>query len=201
MNTITFRKLLEKTWKGLRLLGIVFCFVVVSLLGTFAAYSSQPSAEAANIISGLRNLKAAVMIYQADHPDTVSSLPENENHVALISIYMDNPDKVLTGNYLFRVVNGAGWVGFNLGRKPSVEWFGYKFGGRTSKDTYEKLEGKAKSTGLLGSPTMSEPPASFDDGHLYKSSDEAVWMFYGEFKPKSEDVAPEANIQAQEVKP
>jgi hypothetical protein len=157
----------EATPKGSGLRGIIFCLVVVFLFWSFAMLSASHScystpAEAANIISELRNLKGAVMMYKRDNLDTFSNLLENENYLTLLLPYMDYPKKYSTETYAFRIVNGRGWVGYSLDRK--------------SNDLLEKLEGKAKSTGLFGSPSLEEPLASVNTDHFYKSSDGAVWL-------------------------
>jgi hypothetical protein len=158
----------EKASKGGCLLKIVLCFVVVLLLWTLAAMSSHTCAsapsEAANIVSELRNLKAATMMYYADHIDTFSSLSGSENHLALLLPYTDKPEKEWWNSFAFRVVNGIRWVGYKLDKKSSQE-------------TSERLENRAKSTGLLGSPSIDEPPASTSAEHLYKKTDGAVWLF------------------------
>jgi hypothetical protein len=157
----------EKTPKGNSLLEVVFCLVIMFLLGPYLSPNSSvgptSSSEAANIISALRDFKAAVRMYDAEHPDAFSSLSRNENHLALLLDYVDNPEKASDNTYAFRVVDSVGWVGYNLDKKSSGELL-------------EKLEGKAKSAGLLGSPSIDELPASSDVAHLYKKNDGAVWL-------------------------
>jgi hypothetical protein len=79
--------------------------------------------------------------------------------------YTDNPERYSRTNnsFAFRIVDGVGWVGYNLGTKPSDE-------------LSEKFEGRAKSIGLLGSLSIDEPPTSFGDGYHYKKNDGAVWI-------------------------
>jgi hypothetical protein len=162
------RNLSEKTPKGNSLLEVVFCFVIIFLLGPYLSPNSSSgptsSSAASNIISELRNLKAATRMYDAEHPDTFSSLSRNENHLALLLNYMDNPEKEWWDSFAFHVVDNVGWVGYNLDKKSPQE-------------TLERLEGRAKSTGLLGSPSIDEPPASTGVEHLYKKTDGAVWLF------------------------
>jgi hypothetical protein len=164
---IASRDLPEEKRRGF-LFGIALCCIPLFLLLIFVTLSpsgcASASPEAANIISELRNLKAAAMMYRKDHPDALSSLSENENHITLLLPYFDNPEKYSEkhGSYVYRIENGAGWAGYNVSDRTS--------------GLREKLEGKAQSTGLFGSLSVDEPPASCDITHIYKKDAKAVWL-------------------------
>jgi hypothetical protein len=166
------RNLPEKTRKGGFFFRIVFCCIAFFLFWSLIVVSSPSCpgpAEASNIISELRNLKAAAMMYKADHLDTFSSLSENENHLALLFPYFDNLEKYSSpADYRFalRVVSGVVWAGCNVGN--------------ATPELRKKLEMRAQSTGLFGSLSIDTPPASCDVGHRYASDAKAVWLF-GQF--------------------
>jgi type II secretory pathway pseudopilin PulG len=148
--------------------------IVIVIIGILAAAmllsssSATASAEAANIISELRNLKAASMMFFADSMDAVNSGAANGaiNTVGsaktLLGRYMDNPEK-LSNLYLFRqttVSGGRKWfVGFNLANGSS--------------ELKEKLQGKAASTGLLGSAATNTAPGLTT---AYAITHSVIWM-------------------------
>jgi hypothetical protein len=160
------RDVSKKTWREGFFFGILFCCIALFLFCLWIMQTSPRfsiAAEAANIIGELRNLKAAAFAYKEDHPDALSSLSEGGKHIALLLHYLDNPEKVRERtSYTFRVANGVWWVGYNVDKETS--------------ELREKLEGKAQSVGLFGSPSIDEPPASYDVGHLYKKDAEAIWL-------------------------
>jgi hypothetical protein len=156
----------EKRGNGCFPFGILLCLVAVFFYWVLMEASpggcATSSAEAANIVTDLRNLKAAAIMYYAEHLDTFSSLPEKKNHLDPLLNYVDNPEKERWNSCAFHVVDNVGWVGYDLAKR--------------SRELFGKLEGKAQSIGLFGSPSIDEPPASVDVGHLYKRNDGAVWI-------------------------
>jgi hypothetical protein len=95
------------------------------------------AADASVIISDLRSMKAAVMMFYASSMDDALSITLN---AAYLKPYMDNPGKYDGGEYLLHetLPNNKWWVGYDLDAA------------RRSKTVKDKLEGKARSVGLLG---------------------------------------------------
>jgi hypothetical protein len=146
-----------------------FLMLALFVAGNFLLRStsaSQPPADASNIVLELRSMKAVALMYKTERNDDLSDLSESENHVAVFAPYVDNPSKYTNPNTVcsFRVINGVGWVGYSLDRA------------KKTRDTYEKLAGRAATTGLLKSPTIDVPPASDDVTHRYTEDANAVWI-------------------------
>ncbi|MDR2528773.1 MAG: hypothetical protein LBD04_07140 [Synergistaceae bacterium] len=130
------------------------------------------STEASNVVSQLRNLKAASMMFYADSMDVINS--ENANNAinaagsvkTLLGRYMDNPE-MLSDLYLFRTTTYS-----DLGRK----WFvGYNLS-QVTAGVKEKLAGKAKSLGLYSGTTANTPPAGLGVKDVFTTAGPSVWM-------------------------
>ncbi|MDR1376162.1 MAG: prepilin-type N-terminal cleavage/methylation domain-containing protein [Synergistaceae bacterium] len=161
-----------KKREAFTLVELLIVIVIIGILASsmmLSSTSATASAEVASIISELRNMKAATMMFYADSTDSVNDgtasailASGGQDALNLLKRYMDNPEK-LTGNYRFvqREIAGAG-----------KKWFvGFVVSGNTT-DVKERLQGKAASTGLLGS-TATNAPA---DLSAYEKSHNAVWM-------------------------
>lgn len=173
-----------KMKKTLRSVGkpAVFLVVFSAMLFTFSFSSAamSPPAYASNIVSDLRNCKAAAFMYLEDHSqDITPKLIPNVNNIALLHPYVDNPGRYAPDQYAFCVTNNVVWVGFNIQMyakvlAPSI-WA--RLLGETPDPVEEKLESRSVTVGLLSSSSLEIPPVSNDSAHSYKKGDGAVWLF------------------------
>lgn len=136
-----------------------------------AMEASKPDeTEASNIISQLRNLKAASMMFYSDSMDVINSGDANSainaagSAKTLLGRYLDNPKK-LSDLYLFRTTTYS-----DLSRK----WFvGYNL---SQADVKEELAGKAKSRGLYSGATADTPPAGIGAADIFTTTGSSVWI-------------------------
>ncbi|MDR2527932.1 MAG: prepilin-type N-terminal cleavage/methylation domain-containing protein [Synergistaceae bacterium] len=164
-----------KARKGFTLVELLIVIVIIGILASsmlLSSSSATASAEASNIVSELRSLKAATMMFYSDSMDTVNSGGANTvindpgSAKALLGKYMDNPEK-LSGLYLFKSTEIAG-----VGRK----WFvGYNLSSVTG-EVREKLAGKAKSTGLYSGAGSTQEPSSIAAANIFTSAGVSVWV-------------------------
>lgn len=161
--------------------GILLVLVLVLSASIAHATSATASAVASNIVSELRNCKAATAMYLADSltsPDVFPNPVPNVNNFDRIRPYLDNAEKVTSDRFMFYVVGDVWWVGIKLG--PGSFWadfWGYGTGPwNLTKNDREKLENRAKTVGLYGTSDPTVPPVSNDLAGLYKKQDVAVWM-------------------------
>ncbi|MDR2528032.1 MAG: hypothetical protein LBD04_03300 [Synergistaceae bacterium] len=134
--------------------------------------SALNAAEASNIVSELRNLKAASMMFYSDSMDVIdsgnadSAINAAGSAKTLLGKYMDNPER-LSDLYLFRTTTYS-----DLGRK----WFvGYNLS-QVTADVKEKLAGKAKSAGLYSGTAANTPPAGLGAEDVFTTAGPSVWM-------------------------
>ena len=162
-----------KARKGFTLVELLIVIVIIGILAAamlLSSSSATASAEATNIVSELRNLKAASMMFFADSMDVVNTggaqtaINTTGSAKTLLGKYMDNPEK-LSDLYMFAATTSAG---------STMKWFvGYNLGNVTS-EVKEKLAGKAKSTGLLPGASSTGTPSSLSN--YFVASDASVWM-------------------------
>jgi prepilin-type N-terminal cleavage/methylation domain-containing protein len=163
-----------KTRKGFTLVELLIVIVIIGILASsmlLSSSSATASAEATNIISELRNLKAATMMLFADSMDeanagtldTFVTASASSAAYTFLGKYMDNPEKLST-LYWFKIGTSSGskkwYVGFNLSAVTS--------------EVKEKLQGKAKGTGLYGSAN-SNGPTDLSSNGIY-DGEAFVWM-------------------------
>lgn len=105
--------------------------------------TDQDSVEASNIVSDLRNLKAAALMFYADNLEKGDANLEklinaDDSATSLLAVYTDHPEK-FGAEYRFKVVASGSkklWVvGMDIAQKPE----GVK----------NKLQDRAKTVGLL----------------------------------------------------
>jgi general secretion pathway protein G len=161
--------------KGFTLVELLIVIVIIGILASsmmLSSSSATASAEAANIISELRSLKAATIMFFADSMDAVNNGTANTeinkplSAKTLLGKYMDNPEK-LSALYLFRQTNvssyGKRWfVGFDLQNG--------------SAELKEKLHSKAASTGLFGTNGPTTTPPDTTAANTFTISHGTVWM-------------------------
>ena len=148
-----------KVHKGFTLVELMIVIVIIGILAVALLLSGSAAtaeAEAANIISDLRSLKAAAVAMYADSIDIVINdyALNTVGSLALLKPYMSNPDKILNnGPYEFfkTTIAGVGvkwWVVYDLDRS------------NVTKKVEVKLAAKADSVGLYfasGGGTVYRP--------------------------------------------
>ena len=176
--------------KGFTLVELLIVIVVIGVLSAMMMLSSTEavsSAKASNIISGLRNMKPAILSWYADNIDRVQKdgdtykielngtplqvssgfLAKSEGQAEILK-YLSNSDSISLKHRGNINNNGAG-VGCYaiIPANKSAKWYiCYNIG----KDTKvrEKLKSRATSVGLLG---VTDPSAGVDAGLTEKTYD------------------------------
>jgi general secretion pathway protein G len=173
MKEPTFKEelIMVKVRKGFTLVELLIVIVIIGILAAamlLSSGSATAAAEATNVISELRNLKAASMMLYADSMDDVgtTTFRSDINGGTLktfLGKYMDNPEK-LSANYLLKITQLGG----------GIKWFvGYDLtGAAVTDEVKEKLRGRAKSVGLLAGANNTGP----DDLTTAYTSGRYVWM-------------------------
>jgi len=159
------KKVLKKR-TGFTLVELLIVIIIIGILAgamLLVAGSGTDKAEATKIISDLRGLKAAALMYYADNPN-VGTLPDDA--IDKLAVYMDRElDKDL---YKFEVgvISGDANNGWFVGRMLGLD------GKEASEGVKRKLADAATDVGLLGTnsvPDETTYPA-------YTITDDEVWM-------------------------
>ena len=141
-----------KVRKGFTLVELLIVIVIIGILAAamlLSSGSATAAAEASNIISDLRSMKAAALMLYADSMDEFNVTPPPTLDVSMLQRYVDNPKKYGTGTLYTLSSTGNATDGYKW-------WVGYTLSGAT-KEVKEKLAGKAKSVGLLGDKDLTVP--------------------------------------------
>ena len=143
------KKMLKRR-SGFTLVELLIVIIIIGILAgamLLVAGSGTDSAEATKIISDLRSLKSAALLYYADHPTTPDPAPT----IAQLSNYMD---RELDGNiYSTSLASGdTWWVGrINL----------------SAEGVQKKLSERAKDVGLFdGAGSTTEYPATGENAWM-----------------------------------
>jgi len=111
------KKLLKKR-TGFTLVELLIVIIIIGILAgamLLVAGSGQDKAEATKIVSDLRTLKAAVLMYWADNPNAVSADIDGKKASDLLKPYLDRETMEPTDgvDYVLEVGSGDAWmVGF-----------------------------------------------------------------------------------------
>jgi len=143
------KKLMKKR-TGFTLVELLIVIIIIGILAgamLLVAGSGTDKAEATKIVSNLRSMKAATLLYYADHPSetdfpTVASLDE----------YMDR-----------KISTIAGYTTIGSG---DTEWYVGKNDLTSNSGINDKLDDNAVETGLLGT----------DRTAVFTKADKEVWM-------------------------
>ena len=162
-----------KMRKGFTLVELLIVIVIIGILAAamlLSSTSATASATASNVVTELRGLKAAASMFFADSMDEimgVSATPLTQGHGGIslyLARYMDNSHKVKAdANFLFaHDGNQAAWyVGYNLAAM--------------STQVLDKLEGRAKTTGLFNG-TATGPSGVATGSTFTKAGGSYIWM-------------------------
>ena len=158
--------------KGFTLIELLIVIVVMGILASMMMLSSSESvstARASNIITNLRNFSMAAMALYTDSMDTFGKNPgtlkdDSDRLTELVKSRMHNQGDIPdVGNYLVKNDEGTWWAGYNLDSENSR--------------VREKLEGRAESAKLKGSPSNTPPDKSSADAYNHsKSKHTYVWI-------------------------
>ncbi|MDR2179536.1 MAG: prepilin-type N-terminal cleavage/methylation domain-containing protein [Synergistaceae bacterium] len=165
-----------KMRKGFTLVELLIVIVIIGILASsmmLSSGSATAAAEASNVVTELRNLKAATLMLFIDSMDEArgsgfATSINNGEAKDFLAKYMDNPEK-LNENFLFKVED-------NYAATGGTKWFvGYNLtGAKVTNEVKQKLAGRAQTTGLLGSTSTTTVPSNlttyFEDTH------NSIWM-------------------------
>ena len=172
---------MKKFRKGFTLIELL---VIIAILGSLAAMASISSSEAittakaGNIISNLRNLSMAVYEYCNDNMyyilQSTDAMPRTQVWYYMnegVSNDTSAPEQKLSNYYVVKDVEANTWANSNI-------YVGYLFPDpATAEDTaiMQKLQNRAKETGLYGSAGATTSPAATNPTK-FVATDKAIWM-------------------------
>lgn len=194
--------------KGFTLVELLIVIVVIGILSAMMMLSSTEavtSAKASNIVSNLRNFKTAAMAMYVDYLDkmdagdvpagsgswvkhsdfsTATTTYGNDEVHKLLVKYMNKGDSN-TGDAdidHYHIVKGT----MTRGTSDTVSAYFVGYNAATDTRVQEKLAGRAKSVGLLGTTTVDNTTTT--NTNVY-SSGNTVYMFVTQCNEAASDSA------------
>ena len=157
-----------KARKGFTLVELLIVIVIIGILASsmmLSSGSATATAEASNIITDLRVMKAAALMLYADSMDFFNMGSITVGNVDYLRRYLDNPMKLslVSSNNPYKFVIRTGtdpkwWVGYNLRE------------GMKTREVGDKLSGRAGSIG------MYKDSNSYATANIYVAGGTEVWM-------------------------
>jgi len=146
--------------KGFTLVELLIVIIIIGILAgamMLVAGTSRDAAEASKIISDLRNMKAAVLMWMADNPTTITKTDWNGKHTDQATLdklnkYLDRPLIAGAHPFVFIVKEGTYTEGTGTGAQTKnyeVWLLGYKLA-NVRAGVKDKLASQAASAGLFG---------------------------------------------------
>lgn len=144
---------------------LVELLIVIIIIGILAGAlllitgAGSDKAEATRIVSDLRSLKSAAMMYHADNPDATAPLitsltPGGGNANAILGKYMD---RTISGDCYFSSGMSGGWYVFMLPVNPCLRRRKRFSSGRESR---RNLRSRPRRRGYLEWRRLRERPTS-----------------------------------------
>ena len=130
--------------KGFTLVELLIVIVVIGILSAMVMMSSTEavtSSRASNIVSNLRNVKAAALALYSDSIDKLIANPDIEISIEDVQPYLQSGKELPDiKNFYIKNFSGRWYVYYDLREAHTME----------RERLSEKIEGRAQSAGLLG---------------------------------------------------
>jgi len=165
--------------KGFTLVELLIIIIIIGILAgamMLVAGTSRDAAEASKIISDLRNMKAAVLMWMADNPTTITKTDWDGKHTDQAALdklnkYLDRPLIKDAHPFVFKVETGKD----KDGKSYEVWLLGYNLA-NVRAGVKDKLASQAASAGLFGGDGNGIGTWPLTDLLYYKSSQDYIWI-------------------------